>query len=415
MPPPPKQRWNGRNRDWRHLFNRDVISMPDKWEYPWYAAWDLAFHMVCFAHVDPQFAKDQLVLLLREWYMHPNGQMPAYEFSSRDVNPPVHAWACWRVYKMTGAARRARSRLPRQRVSEAADQLHLVGQPQGLARQEHLRRRVSRAWTTSASSTATRRCPTARELEQADGTAWMAFYCGTMLSMALELASRATGLRGRRLANSSSTSSRSSMRSTRSAGPGCGTRRTASTTTASLIGKASRSPLKLPLDGRPDAAAGVRGARGRADRQAARASRSGWSGSSSTARTWRGTSLTWKADGCHAGRRLLAVPSKEKLLRVLQRACSTRRSSSRRSACGRCRRCTRDKPVVVRHRRQAVRGPLHAGRIGHRAVRRQLELARAGLVPGQLPADRGAGKVPPLLRRRAEGGDAVRGEPTRGR
>ena len=76
--------------------------MPDKWEYPWYAAWDLAFHMVAFARIDPQFAKDQLVLFLREWYMHPNGQLPAYEFALGDANPPVHAWACWRVYKMSG-------------------------------------------------------------------------------------------------------------------------------------------------------------------------------------------------------------------------------------------------------------------------------------------------------------------------
>ena len=102
QPAPPESRWKGRNRDWLHLFNRDVISMPDKWEYPWYAAWDLAFHMIAFAAIDPEFAKEQLVLMLREWYMHPNGQLPAYEFEFSDVNPPVHAWACWRVYKMTG-------------------------------------------------------------------------------------------------------------------------------------------------------------------------------------------------------------------------------------------------------------------------------------------------------------------------
>src|SRR5262249_18783294 len=101
QPTPPSGRQQGRNTDWRHLFNRDVISMPDKWEYPWYAAWDLAFHMIPFARLDPEFAKDQLLLFLREWYMHPNGQIPAYEFALSDVNPPVHAWAGWRVYKMT--------------------------------------------------------------------------------------------------------------------------------------------------------------------------------------------------------------------------------------------------------------------------------------------------------------------------
>ena len=99
-PSPPAERKVGRNRDWQHLYNADVISMPDKWEYPWYAAWDLAFHCVPLALVDPEFAKEQLVLLTREWYMHPNGQLPAYEWALGDVNPPVHAWAAWRVYKI---------------------------------------------------------------------------------------------------------------------------------------------------------------------------------------------------------------------------------------------------------------------------------------------------------------------------
>jgi hypothetical protein len=103
QPPPPEGHTkHGRNREWaQHLFNRDIISMPDKWEYPWYAAWDLAFHCIPFARIDPHFAKEQLILMLREWYMHPNGQLPAYEFCFGDVNPPVHAWAVWRVYKMT--------------------------------------------------------------------------------------------------------------------------------------------------------------------------------------------------------------------------------------------------------------------------------------------------------------------------
>ncbi|HEV3190260.1 MAG TPA: glucosidase, partial [Polyangiaceae bacterium] len=99
-PPPPQAREKGRNREWNHVYCRDVISMPDKWEYPWFAAWDLAFHMVPFARIDPEFAKEQILLFLREWYMHPNGQIPAYEFAFGDVNPPVHAWAAWRVYKI---------------------------------------------------------------------------------------------------------------------------------------------------------------------------------------------------------------------------------------------------------------------------------------------------------------------------
>ncbi|HYM71408.1 MAG TPA: glucosidase, partial [Stellaceae bacterium] len=98
QPPPPAERQHGRNADWGHLYNSDVILMPDKWEYPWYAAWDLAFHCVTVALIDPEFAKDQLGLLTREWYMHPNGQLPAYEWAFGDVNPPVHAWAAWRGY-----------------------------------------------------------------------------------------------------------------------------------------------------------------------------------------------------------------------------------------------------------------------------------------------------------------------------
>ncbi|HVZ15797.1 MAG TPA: hypothetical protein VG897_01675, partial [Terriglobales bacterium] len=99
-PPPPESRKHGRNRGWKHVYNEDILSMPDKWEYPWYAAWDLAFHTIPLALVDADFAKDQLVLLLREWYMHPNGQIPAYEWRFGDVNPPVHEWAAWRVYKI---------------------------------------------------------------------------------------------------------------------------------------------------------------------------------------------------------------------------------------------------------------------------------------------------------------------------
>jgi hypothetical protein len=104
-PPPPPDRKRGRNAGWRHLNNADVISMPDTWEYPWYAAWDLAFHCLPLARIDPTFAKRQLILLLREWYMHPNGQVPAYEWIFDDVNPPVIAWAAWRVYQIDAAVR----------------------------------------------------------------------------------------------------------------------------------------------------------------------------------------------------------------------------------------------------------------------------------------------------------------------
>ena len=187
QPAPPPERWHGRNQEWRHLFNRDVISMPDAWEYPWYAAWDLSFHMIPFAQIDPEFAKSQLVLMLREWYMHPSGQLPAYEFALGDVNPPVHAWACWRVYKISAPAGQ-RDRVFLERVfqklllnftwwvnrKDVAGKQLFSGGFLGLDNVGIFDR--SKPLTGGAT------------LEQADGTAWMAFYSSTMLTMALELA-----------------------------------------------------------------------------------------------------------------------------------------------------------------------------------------------------------------------------------
>ncbi|MFW6168977.1 MAG: MGH1-like glycoside hydrolase domain-containing protein [Planctomycetota bacterium] len=184
---PPDSRHAGRNHDWLHLFNRDVISMPDKWEYPWYAAWDLAFHMIPFATIDPEFAKSQLLLFLREWYMHPNGQIPAYEFALSDVNPPVHAWACWRVYKMTGPpGSRDRGFL------ERAFHKLLLNFTWWVNRKDLDGKHVFSGGFLGLDNIGvfdrSQPLPTGGHLRQADGTAWMAFYCGTMLSIALELA-----------------------------------------------------------------------------------------------------------------------------------------------------------------------------------------------------------------------------------
>ncbi|MEP7326984.1 MAG: glucosidase, partial [Gemmatimonadota bacterium] len=187
-PPPPPERLGGPNRDWRHLFNRDVISMPDSWEYPWYAAWDLSFHMIPLARIDPEFAKEQLVLLLREWYMHPNGQIPAYEFGFSDVNPPVHAWACWRVYKMTGQ-RGKRDRLFLERVFQKL----LINFTWWVNRKDVEGRHLFAGGFLGLDNIGvfdrSKPFPGGGHLEQADGTAWVAFFCATMLSMALELAS----------------------------------------------------------------------------------------------------------------------------------------------------------------------------------------------------------------------------------
>ena len=187
MPPPPAGRHHGRNRDWRHLYNRDVLSMPDKWEYPWYAAWDLAFHMLPMTRLDPHFAQEQLVLLLREWYLHPNGQIPAYEFGFSDVNPPVHAWAAWRVYKMS-AKRGERDRVFLARVFNKL----LLNFTWWVNRKDdegdHLFSGGFLGLDNIGLFDRSHALPSGGRLEQADGTAWMAFYASTMLAMALELA-----------------------------------------------------------------------------------------------------------------------------------------------------------------------------------------------------------------------------------
>ena len=187
QPPPPASRRTGRNADWPYLYNRDVLSMPDAWEYPWYAAWDLAFHMIPFARVDPAFAKEQLVLFTREWYMHPNGQLPAYEFAFSDVNPPVHAWAAWRVYKMTGP-RGARDRIFLSRIFQKM----CLNFTWWVNRKDTQGNNLFGGGFLGLDNIGvfdrSKPLPGGATLEQADGTAWMAFYCITLLEMALELA-----------------------------------------------------------------------------------------------------------------------------------------------------------------------------------------------------------------------------------
>jgi hypothetical protein len=186
-PKPPAERWNGRNSDWQHLYNRDVISMPDTWEFPWYASWDLAFHMVAIAEADPEFAKEQLVLLLREWYTHPAGQIPAYEFAFGDVNPPVHAWAAFRVYKIAGpSGKRDRTFL------ERVFQKLLINFTWWVNRKDVAGKQVFSGGFLGLDNIGlfdrSKPLPDGSSLEQADGSAWMASYCATMLAMALELA-----------------------------------------------------------------------------------------------------------------------------------------------------------------------------------------------------------------------------------
>ncbi|MGH7819072.1 MAG: MGH1-like glycoside hydrolase domain-containing protein, partial [Candidatus Binatia bacterium] len=188
LPAPPAPRSRGRNADWTHLYNEDVLSMPDKWEYPWFAAWDLAFHCVPLALIDPDLAKQQLVLLLREWYMHPNGQVPAYEWAFGDVNPPVHAWAAWRVYKIE------------QRITGKADLAFLervfhkllLNFTWWVNRKDAEGKNIFQGGFLGLDNIGvfdrSRELPTGGHIEQSDGTSWMGMYCLNLLAIALELA-----------------------------------------------------------------------------------------------------------------------------------------------------------------------------------------------------------------------------------
>jgi hypothetical protein len=181
---PPPARTDQRNAEWQHVYCLDVLSMPDKWEYPWFAAWDLAFHMVPLARLDPEWAKRQLILLLREWYMHPNGQLPAYEWKFEDVNPPVHAWAAWKVYQLTGANDQV--------FLEQVFHKLLLNFTWWVNRKDRDGNNIFAGGFLGLDNIGvfdrSAQLPTGGYLEQADGTAWMAMYCLNMLTIALELA-----------------------------------------------------------------------------------------------------------------------------------------------------------------------------------------------------------------------------------
>lgn len=186
--PPPESRKYGKNAKWEHLFNFDVISMPDKWEYPWYASWDLAFHCIALALVDADFAKRQLILMTREWYMHPNGQLPAYEWNLGDVNPPVHAWASWRVYqidaKMTGK--------PDREFLEGIFNKLMLNFTWWVNRKDSEGNNVFQGGFLGMDNISifdrSSPLPTGGHIDQSDGTAWMGFYCILMMKISLELA-----------------------------------------------------------------------------------------------------------------------------------------------------------------------------------------------------------------------------------
>jgi hypothetical protein len=184
QPPPPSERRGGRNAGWWHLNNRDVLSMPDAWEYPWYAAWDLAFHAVTLAHIDPNFAKDQLILLTREWFMSPSGQLPAYEWNFSDVNPPVHAWAALEVFKISGGT----DYLFLQRVFHKLLMNHTWWTNREDAEGNNVFEGGFLGLDNVGAFDRSHLPPGVTRLEQADATAWMAMYCLDLLDAALVLA-----------------------------------------------------------------------------------------------------------------------------------------------------------------------------------------------------------------------------------
>jgi hypothetical protein len=188
QPSPPSERLRGRNADWTHVYNDDVLSVPDKWEFPWYASWDLAFHAVALAIVDADFAKEQLVLLLREWYMHPNGQLPAYEWALSDVNPPVQAWAAWRVYKIEQKRRGPGDRVFLERVFQKL----LLNFTWWVNRHDADGLNVFQGGFLGLDNAGlfdrSQPLPSGLRLEQSDATSWMAMYSLNMLAIAVELA-----------------------------------------------------------------------------------------------------------------------------------------------------------------------------------------------------------------------------------
>ncbi|MBL9189639.1 MAG: hypothetical protein JNK23_19315 [Opitutaceae bacterium] len=189
QPPPPRERRHGRNSDWLHLNNGDIISMPDTWEYPWYAAWDLAFHCLPLALVDSHFAKQQLVLLTREWYMHPNGQLPAYEWNFGDVNPPVHAWATWRVFQMDRKQHGGHGDLA---FLERVFHKLMLNFTWWVNRKDAQGRNIFQGGFLGLDNIGvfdrSKPLPTGGHINQADGTSWMAMYSLNLLRIALELA-----------------------------------------------------------------------------------------------------------------------------------------------------------------------------------------------------------------------------------
>ena len=342
-PVPPPSRLSGRNAGWVHLNNRDIISMPDTWEYPWYASWDLAFHCISLAHLDPAFAKDQLLLLCRAWYMHPNGQLPAYEWSFSDVNPPVHALAALRVFEIDGG----------HDFDFLERILHklLMNFTWWVNRKDADGNNVFEGGFLGLDNIGpidrSAHLPNNGRLEQSDGTSWMAMFCLDLLEMRRP-AGRAGPARTPTSPRSSSSTSPTSRRPCTSAG--CGTRPTASTTTCCRCRGPTRCPLRvrsmvglLPMCATAAARASA------IEHMPEFAYRMRWFMENKPQYAERVSRRN--VDARHRG--IPAVDRRAEPARADARtACSTPTSSSRPSASGRCRSTTSTTPSPCARRRR---------------------------------------------------------------
>ena len=381
----PSERWHGRNRKWKELHNADVILMPDTWEYPWYASWDLAFHCVAMAHIDPEFAKAQLLPDGRRGYQHANGQFPAYEWDFDDVNPPLLGWAAWRVYRIDrDRAGRGRPRVPQGDVPERDAEFQLLGQSQGRERARRLRRRVpghgQHRVLRPRQAAARRRPARAERRHELDG-AVSASRCSPSPT---ELARHDPVYQNMAIryfehflyiAHAMTNMDGAGIYALGRGGPVLLRRRSYLTSGESI-------PMRDPVDGRPRAA--VRRARGLADRDPPASIAS--PPAPGTFVDQRPDLLEERRPVVHAGREgqpAMSMLPEERLRAVLRRMLDPAEFLSDYGI--RVRLALPPRASLRLHsRRPGVLGEVPARRIGQPAVRRQLELARADLVPREL-------------------------------
>ena len=392
-----------RNSDWAHMVNADVISMPDKWEYPWYAAWDLAFHAMALSTVDIDFAKSQLELMLREMYLHPSGQIPAYEWNFSDVNPPVHAWATIFLHRNEQALH---GRGDIDFLKRSFGKL-LANFTWWVNRKDRYGKNVFEGGFLGLDNIGvfdrSAPLPTGGYLEQADGTAWMALFCQNMLEIAVEIASEdptfedmAVKFVDHFLVDRQRAQPRRARRH---------------------VGRRGRLLLRRPAPARTGRPRGSRCDRSSGCCRSARRRSSSRGSASACRRSWRTSGSASAA--CRSCCRAFIRPAKDRAGTAIaaswpsstrsacagfSRRCSTSRSSSARTAFARCRAFTSSTRTCFTCGRQRIPRGLPAGRIRQRHVRRQLELAGPDLDADERAAHPRAAAVLHVLRRRLHGG-----------